>query len=260
MKRFLLIIFLFLVSVTLSVGQVTSEQKPPTIEVSGVAEIFVQPDEVLISLDITKLNKDLQIAKKEADTALSQVIDLTKRFNIKPEDVRTRNISVEMKNKFIRDPKNRTYDDDGEEIGTKVFLGYQVSSSVNVRMTDIGRFQAFLDEVLRTGVSEVNSVSFESSEIRKHKDKARELAMRAAYEKASAMAGAINQTIGKAILIREGKFSSSFTIDGAAGSANTFIRDGNTSSRPTVVSKELATFSPGAISISAEVSVIFLLN
>ncbi|MBK8467308.1 MAG: SIMPL domain-containing protein [Chloracidobacterium sp.] len=257
--RKILLTLLFVTLFHNAYGQVC-ENKPPTIEVSGSAEIFVQPDEVTISLDITKLNKDLQIAKKEADTALSQVIDLTKRFSVKAEDVKTRNISVEMKNKFIRDPKNRTYDEDGEEIGTKVFLGYQVSTSVNVRMTDISRFQGFLDEVLRTGISEVNNVSFESSELRKYKDKARELAMKAAYEKASAMAGAINQTIGKAILIKEGKFSSSFTIAGGALSSNTFVRDGIVSNRPTVVTKDLATFSPGTISISAEVSVVFLLN
>ena len=38
--------------------------------------------------------------------------------------MKTDQISVEMKYETIRDPKNRIYDEDGDEIGTRVFTGY----------------------------------------------------------------------------------------------------------------------------------------
>jgi uncharacterized protein YggE len=89
---------------------------------------------------------------------------------------------------------------------------------------------------------------------------ARENAMKAAFEKASAMAGAIGQKIGKAILVKEGKLT-----DQALFAANQMYANNTSSSirsTPSVVAsrQSLATFSPGAISISADVSVVFLLN
>ncbi len=228
--------------------------KLPTINVTGSADISVAPDEVLVSLDVTKRNKVLQTAKSEADVALAKIIQLTKQFDIKPENVRTDYISVEMKYQSIRDPKNRIYDEDGDEVGTRVFLGYEVSTTVIVKLTDIKRFEGFFSEVLKTGLSEIDSVKFETSKLREHKDKAREMAMKAAFEKASAMAGAINQTIGKAIFIVEG------TPPNPSYSGANSNTTANYYSGPVTVSEPVATFAPGAIKINAQVTVTFLLN
>jgi len=259
MVRIAFVLMLFALTSATGLAQ-ASESKLPTIEVSGSADVLVEPDEVAISLDVTKTNKDLQIAKRETDAALAQVIALTRKFEVKPENVKTHYISVDMKYNSVRDPQTRIFDDDGDEIGTKVFVGYEVSTTVAVRMTDVFRFQAFLDEVLKTGITEVNSVKFESSELRKYRDVARENAMKAAFEKASAMAGAIGQKIGKAILVKEGKLTDQALFTSSNMSVNTTTSSFR--SGPSVVASKqsMATFSPGAISISADVFVVFLLN
>lgn len=232
-------------------GQQKNDQ--PTISVVGTAEIMVEPDEVSISLDITKLNKDLDIARSEAESAREKVFAATRSFNIKPEDVKTNQISVEMKYQSVRDPKNRIFDDDGDEIGIRTFIGYQVEISVNIRLKEIKRFNEFFAELLKSGVSEVDSVSFESSKSIEYVQQARIKAMKAAYDKASAMAGAIGQTIGKAISITEGSRGSNAYSLGANETSN--FRSNLTS-----VSESVASFSPGAIKISSQVSVTFLLN
>jgi uncharacterized protein YggE len=231
-------------------------RKPPTIEVSATAELMVPPDEVVFSLDVTKRNKDMQIAKQEADTALANIISLTRKFAVKPENVRTAYISIEKKFKSFRDPKNRIYDEDGDEIGTQVFLGYDVSTTVIVRLTDLKQFEGFYAEVTKTGVSQIDSVNFESSDIIAQTKQVRVLAMKAALEKATAMAGAIDQTVGKAINIAEG----------AAGTP-TYLLNGSVTANsigavrgPAVVTQSVASFSPGAIKISSQVTVTFLLN
>jgi uncharacterized protein len=257
MLRWILLTLLFTLA-TPGIAQ-SVESKLPTIEVSGSAEILVQPDEVAISLDITKTEKDLAKAKHEADAALSQVLQLTRKFDIKPSDVKTHYISVEMKYNSVRNPAARIFDDDGDEIGTRVFVGYAVSTTVAVRMTDVFRFQEFLDEILKTGITEVESVRFRSSELRKYKDQAREMAMKAAFEKASGMAAAIGQKIGRAISVKEGKVTDETRFSSDRYSVNSTTR---VDPRPLVVASKqtMATFSPGAISISADVSVVFLLN
>lgn len=232
-------------------AQAQTQPKPPTIDVSGMAEILLPPDQVVFTLDVTKRNKDMNIAKREADAALAKIIDLTKTFGIRPENVRTDYISVDMKYQFVRNPKSRIFDEDGDEVGTRTFLGYDVSATVIVRLMDIKRFQEFFAEVMKTGLTEIESVSFESSEFIEQRKKAREMAMKAAYEKASAMAGAVNQTIGKAIYIAESNSSGSSSVNNFSANAR---------SGPITVTESVATFSPGTIKINAQVTVTFLLN
>lgn len=248
--------FLFIASLNFSGHSQDTRTPQPTIVVTGTAELMVPPDEVVFTLDVTKRNKDMQIAKREADQALVKIIDLTKRFDIKPQNVKTDYISVEAKYQSVRDPKNRIFDEDGDEIGTRVFLGYDVSTTVIVRMTELKRFEEFFAEVIKTGLSEIDSVSFESSKIIEQRKDARTMAMKAAFEKAAAMAGAINQTIGKAISITEGASEAGrYTF---ANGAN--VNSANVSTGPVTVSQPVATFSPGAIKVSSQVTVTFLLN
>ena len=202
MRRFTIPAFVFMWSVLVINAQ--DIEKLPLITVSGKAEIQIAPDEAVFKLDVTKTNKDLQTAKRLSDESVGKILELTRRFSILPQNVKTTYISVEMKYESIRDAKTRIYDDSGDEIGKKIFRGYEISKTVIVRLTDISRFEEFFDEVLKTGLSEVSDITFETSKLRENKDKAREMAMKAAKEKAAAMASALGQSIGKAVKIIEG--------------------------------------------------------
>lgn len=234
--------------------------KLPTITVVGTVEVEAVPDEVNFSLEVTKIDKDLQTAKRLNDESVSKILDLTRRFEVKPQNVKTAYISVEMKYETVRDPKKKVYDADGDEIGTRVFKGYEVSKTVVIKLTDVSRFEQFFEEVLKTGITEVRNVSFETSKYRELKVQARDLAIKAAREKAVAMAGAVNQTIGKAIYIGEGQGvasvsnsarSNNFVIEGQDSNDN--VASGNSSG----VS---ATFAPGAIMVKSSVTIVFVLN
>jgi uncharacterized protein YggE len=228
-------------------------ERSPVITVMGSAEVMVAPDEVVFSLDITKRDKDLQIAKRQNDDAVAKVLDLAHRFSVLPQNIKTDYTSVNMKYEKIIDAKKKIVDDDGDEVGTRIFRGYEVSKTVTVRLTDITRFEDFFAEVLKTGLSEVNSVKFETSKLRENKDKARDMAMKAAREKADAMAASIRQTIGKAVRITEGVIPNQTFNNGF--SANVSSVGGNY-----VATEPVATFAPGAIKIEAQVTVSFLLN
>lgn len=224
----------------------------PLITVTGTAEILVAPDEVAFSLEVAKTDKDLQVAKRMNDEAVSKVLELARRFSVAPRDVKTDLISVNMKYETVRDPEKRVFDEDGDEVGTKVFKGYEVSKTVIVKLTDISRFEEFFAEALKTGITEVKSVRFETSKLRENKDSARNLAMKAAREKAAAMAASVGQTIGKAMMITEGNASpllsySANTMSNVVGAGGRF-------------SEGVATFAPGAIKVEAQVTVSFLLN
>ncbi|MBP6005266.1 MAG: SIMPL domain-containing protein [Pyrinomonadaceae bacterium] len=239
-----------------AVGYAQEIDKMPSVTVTGTSIVKIAPDEVVFSLDFTKTDKDLQIARKQNDESVAKMLDLARKFGVNPNDIKTDNISVEMKYTSIRDPKKRIFDEDGDEIGTKIFKGYEVSKSVTVRLKEIKRFEEFFAEILKTGITEVDSVRFETSKLRENKDKARDMAMKAAREKATALAGAINQTIGKAIKITEINVSN---VDYSGLNSNSTVA-ANFVSGSTSVSESLATFAPGAIKVEAQVTVTFLLN
>ncbi|MFN6964403.1 MAG: SIMPL domain-containing protein [Pyrinomonadaceae bacterium] len=232
----------------------TDIDKMPLITVTGNAEVMVAPDEVVFNIDVTKLDKDLQVAKRQNDETVAKLLELARRFNVEPRNVKTDYISVEMKYESIRDPKKRVFDEDGDEIGTRVFKGYEVSKTVIVRLTDISRFEEFFAEALKTGITEVSSVKFETSKLRENKDKARDLAMKAAREKARAMASAVDQTIGRAVRVTES------TAGNQNYSLNANITANTVSSGVMSQSQSVATFAPGAIKVEATVTVSFLLN
>ncbi|HEX8249266.1 MAG TPA: SIMPL domain-containing protein [Pyrinomonadaceae bacterium] len=235
--------FLFLASIN---AQTVAVNPPPTIEVTGTADVQVVPDEVRFALRVTKSDKSLQIAKTQNDENVARIIALTKRFAIDAKDVKTDFISVSEKFDRVK-----LKDDDDYE---NVFAGYTVSKTVVVKLKDLSKFENFLSEIVKIGVTQISNVSFQSSEIRRHKDQARAMAIRAAKEKAASMTQELGQGIGKAVSIEEE------SVDDDRSSSNANLASNSFSTGLLYdVSGDSETIAPGTITIRARVTVKFLL-
>ncbi|MCA1617941.1 MAG: SIMPL domain-containing protein [Acidobacteria bacterium] len=219
---------------------------PPLITVSGQAELRVQPDEAVLSLEVEKLDKDINVARQQADDSVAQILALARRNGVPQQGVMTNYITVGMK--YSTDLVDDSDDEDAKKV-KREFVGYEVSKSVTVRLTDLARFEGFFAEVLKAGVSRVRGVTFYTSQLRKYRDQARAAAIRAAREKAVALSAEVGQTIGKAYKISEEDPSR-----GSAMSNSVSYIPGNYSS------DESSAFAPGTIAVSANVTVSFILN
>src|SRR6266851_6298047 len=172
--------------------------EPPLITVSGQAEVRVPPDEVVFTLGVESVDRDMLAAKKRTDDSVREVLAIAKKNNVKPEDVQTSYISVQ--------PKYNTDDLDYEQRRTvkREFVGYQVSKTIAVILRDISKFDSLLSDVLKAGVTRLSNVEFRDSQLRRHRDQARAMAMKAAQDKAGLMAREVGQSIGPAYSISEG--------------------------------------------------------
>jgi uncharacterized protein YggE len=242
------ILLVFVIALTASNVFAQNAVDRPLITVSGQAEMRVPPDEVVFTLEVESVDKDVLAAKKKTDESVKQVFALARDNKVNADDVQTSYISVE--------PKYNTDDlEYGEERrGVKrVFLGYEVSKTIAIRLKDISRFDPLLSDVLKAGVTKVSNVEFRDSQIRKHRDQARAMAIKAAQEKANLLAREIGQTIGPAYSITEGVAS--------RYPANAMMQ--NTTS---VISGELSAgesesaIAPGLIAVTAQVTVSFVLK
>lgn len=162
---------------------------PSLITVNGQAEVRVVPDEVLLSLGVETTDKLLAVAKNENDKRISRVLALIKTFGVDPKHFQTDFISIE--------PWYRR----GSEYPES--LEYRVRKTIIITLKETGKFETLVSEGLEAGITHVHFIQFRTTELRKHRDQARSLAMRAAREKATELASVLGQRIGLAHRINE---------------------------------------------------------
>ena len=106
-----------------------------------------------------------------------------------------------------------------------------------------------MTDVLKQGVTHVRRVEFRTTTLRQCKDKARLMAVQAAREKATELAGALGQTIGRPLSIVEDRFE--------GWGYNTF---GNSNSAFGGGGQAETEVALGQITVSAKVTVSFELR
>lgn len=208
----------------------------PLITVVGQAEILVVPDEVAFNLQVVSMDKDLLAAQAKNDQIVKNLLALARQYQIPAAQVQTDHIRVSQR-----------YTDEDVTRKPPVFLGYTVSKKVALVLRDVSKAEPLLADIFKSGVTGIEDVEFRTTQIRKYKDQARALAIKAAQEKANALAREIGQTIGKAYTIEEEGQSFS-------GLANNSGRAGLVSGS---YSDDEGTIALGQISVSARVRVSF---
>jgi uncharacterized protein YggE len=162
---------------------------PRLITVTGDSEVKVTPDEITLSLGVETWNKDLTIAKNENDQRIRTLVAVVKKLGIEQKHIKTDYISIEPR-----------YEDQWQH---QRFVGYFVRKTVVLTIRDISKFEAILSSALEAGANYVHGIEFRTTELRKYRDQARELAIKAAREKATDLAGSLGQKIGRPNKIQE---------------------------------------------------------
>jgi hypothetical protein len=131
------------------------------------------------------------------------------------------------------------------------FLAYEVSQTIEITLKDLTWYESLTTKLVQDGVNRINSVNFLVAEDRKYKDDARLKAIRAAKEKAAAMAAKLGQTIGKPWEIAENSANANYFY----ANANTLSNAGGGGG-----TAEESTVAPGEVTIRASVNVSFQLE
>lgn len=217
-----------------------------TITVNGQAEIKVQPDEVVITVGVETENLDITEARSENDRRVKAIVAAATGQGLRAQDVRSEFLDIQPR---YRDEYNRA-----------TFLGYFARRSLSLTLKDTSRFESLVSAVLTAGANFLHGVEFRTSELRRHRDEARVLAMRAAREKADLLAGALSAGLGSVTNIQEGHSGwwSPYASwwGGRAGAAmyQNVLQDRRSAGTAD------DTLVPGQISVTANVSVTFELE
>jgi uncharacterized protein YggE len=140
---------------------------------------------------------------------------------------------------------------------------YLVRKTIGIRLTNVGGFDGILTGLITNGVNVVQGIDFRTSELRKYKDQARAMAVKAAKEKADAIASELGVKVGKPYNISVNDWGgwSSWSqggYGGGGGGANAYQNvSQNAAGGP---AENGSTFAVGQISVSANVNVTFLIR
>jgi len=155
---------------------------PRMISVTGTAEIKVPPDEIQLTVGIDSHDKDLVVAKVSNDQRMKKLMALAHEAGVEAKNIQTSALTMGPEYSDDKIPK---------------LLGYRVSQTLAITLTDVSKYEGLLTGFLKGGVNRVDGIDFLVADPRKYREDARLKAVRAAREKANKIAAELGQSLGK---------------------------------------------------------------
>ena len=219
----------------------------PKITVSGEAVVNVKPDKIVVTFGIETWDIEIMVAKQKNNDILNRAVAAIKALGIPEKEIQTDHLSIEPR-----------YKSDYSKEG---FFGYFVRNTFVVALAETEKVEEIVTKVLQSGVNYIHGIDFQTVEFKKYREQARELALKAAQEKAEKMAAVLGQSIDAPIQINENYSGSPWWYYSSWSAWGYGRRQGmsqNTIQNVEGQSGEMSdTIALGKISIRANVTVTF---
>ena len=176
-----------------------------TISVEGDATVTVDPDFATLQFAIATLDTVLEDSKKYNDMLLADIENILGVLNIPEKNLSVSNFSISARYDY------KLFDDQ--------FLGYRVSRDIELKLSDLSKFNDLLELLIKNNINEINNVNYEYTKKAELFQQARENALIKARDKAKTMAEVYGLNIGKPLIINE---NSSRELTFRGRSLNTF--------------------------------------
>jgi uncharacterized protein YggE len=222
-----------------------------TISVTGSADVQVAPDRAEVALGVETKDLSLETATRDNGDRVRRVLAFLRASGIPEDRLQTDYISI-----------TPVYDDRD----SKKLEYYQVRKTIAASVSDLEGFDALLAGVVERGITHVLDVTFRTTELRRHRDDARDRATRAAKEKAERMAAALGARLGPVTSLSDNVWGGWFG-GGASGWERWQSRGGPGFAQNVAIDAGGAggggddgTIAPGRIKVTATVQATFRLE
>lgn len=176
----------------LTILQVHAQQQilPPLVNVNGVGEVKLEPDEVVINLGVEMREKTLEQARKQTDSKAAAIIAYLRKQGVDPKDIQTSYVSLQ--------PIYTV-----SEYGKANPDFYLAQKSMTIVVKKLNKFDELLSGLYDNGVNRIDGIHFRVTNLEKHKAEARKRAIADAKQKATAMTSELGAKVGKVYAINE---------------------------------------------------------
>jgi uncharacterized protein YggE len=163
-----------------------------TVQVTGAAMINVTPDRAIIQLGVQSNGVTPDAVQLANSVAIHRVINILQAMGVEAKDITT--------DYYVIQPIYEDYD-------SLYIKGYRINNIVAVTLRDVQKTSVVIAAALGAGANQVINVEFYTTDLRKYRDQARELAMTAAKDKAQALASSAGAEAGCVLNINENSWS-----------------------------------------------------
>jgi uncharacterized protein YggE len=213
----------------------------PAITTTGTATVYAVPDKAVFSVSLNDTDADITKACTRNNADADKFVKAVKAAGIADNDIATNTMSISPHYRRVPGASGESERD-----------GFTASRTYAVTLHDLKQIEKVFTAMVQSGVEALPSVSLEVTDTRSYRDQARALALKAAREKATAMAKELDCTIGKAHNIIEGSTGGSSLYSNYKVASNSFV---TANDRPTPDTPESTPI--GKIQIQATVTVTF---
>lgn len=207
-----------------------AESPQRTITVTGEGRVSVVPDVALVSVGVSREAPQASDALREMSEAMTAVLARFDSLGIAPSQVQTSQIAL--------GPRFDYRPADGEQ----VLAGFVASSTVTLRLDDLGLLGEVLDLAVEDGANQLGEFRFLTSDETFHLDAARRAAVADAIDKAGLFAMAGGVTLGPVLSIEETGGGTPFAVQGRIAMA---------------MEAMAVPLAPGEAEIAASVTMVF---
>lgn len=187
--------------VSLAAAQDQAPGRERLLSVSGEGTVQATPDMALITLGVVSEAEGAGDALTANSESMSRIIAALKDGGMESRDLQTSGFSVQPV--YSQPPRDYS----GSEPFKPEIVGYRVSNNLTLRIRQLDRVGALLDQVVKLGANSISGPTFTVADPKPFEDEARRAAMRDALHKSDLYAEAAGVTRGPIFRIEDGYVS-----------------------------------------------------
>ena len=176
-------------------AQEASEQRQPIVRVSAVGEATAAPDMAIVTFSVVRSDKTAQVAVDENSSAMNAVMAALKSEGVEAADLQTTNFSIY--------PQYRHSEPKDGVVEPPEVVGYEVTNTLTVRIRDIAKVGAILDQSVKLGINQGGQIVFTNDNPEEALTEARKQAVERALAKARTLTEAAGVKLGRVLQIDE---------------------------------------------------------
>ncbi len=182
-------------------------QQQPVLTITGNGSVVAEPDLATVTSGVETTAPTAAEALGENSRIMSDVFRVLTGAGIAKTDIMTNQLSVR--------PEYRETKSSLSPRETEIYQ-YRVNNAVSVTVRDLDKLGSVLDQIVRTGVNQINGIGFGHSKPAPLLDQARRIAVENAISTAELYAGAAGVRLGTILSISE------YNQPGSGGMASAF--------------------------------------
>jgi uncharacterized protein YggE len=201
---------------------------PRQVHSVGYGHVTVYPNYAELTVDAAFTRPRLKDAVAEVQRVVDQVLVISRRYAPGRDDVRVSSTSSTKEFGYVREKE--------------VFLGFNSTQSVTVRINDLRRLSPYLEELLATPVSRIKDLSYGHSQADSLRREADVLALADAVKTADKMCAALHVKRGPVLDVSDNSSPESSNTNGYRPSADIELYSKSFGGRGFKMSPELLRF------------------